>query len=435
MNSPDNGLHTRHVAYQILVEVLLRKTPLDQVLSRHREFNALERDRAFVRMLVATVLRRKGQLDDLIRRTLDENQVLHPQNISIVLYIGICQILFMDVPDHAAVGTSVNLAEKESMSRQKGLVNAILRRMTTEGREWLKLQDEAGMNIPGWLLQQWVEDYGLRTAAEIALASLTEAATDITIKEPRESALWAGALEATVLPTGSLRRTGGGNITHLKGFDEGAWWVQNASAALPATLFGDLAGKTVIDLCAAPGGKTAQLAAAGAQVIALDRSAKRLEKLKDNMARLKLEENVQVMVGDGTVWQPPEPVEAVLLDAPCTATGTVRRHPDVMHLKSEKDLTQLCDVQARLLDNAAAMLNPGGTLIYCTCSLQKAEGEQQINTFLINHPEFTRQPIEASEIGDLEGLTTPDGDLRILPFHLAPQGGLDGFYVSRLVKL
>jgi len=306
--------------------------------------------------------------------------------------------------------------------------------MTSEGQEWVKKQDAVQMNMPSWLLRQWIDDYGLSGAAEIAQGSLAEAPTDISIKNQNEENYWAGELDASVLPTGSLRRSGGGNVTDLKGFDDGAWWVQDASAALPAKVLGDISGKTVIDLCAAPGGKTAQLAAGGAQVIAVDRSAKRLATLKENMDRLQLADHVEVVASDGGVWQPPAPVDVVLLDAPCTATGMIRRHPDVMHLKGERDLAQLCDLQSRLLNNAAAMVKAGGMLVYCTCSLQKAEGEQQINTFLLSHSDFERKPISAREIGGLEDLVTADGDLRVLPYHLAPQGGMDGFYVARLIK-
>jgi 16S rRNA (cytosine967-C5)-methyltransferase len=340
----------------------------------------------------------------------------------------------MNVPHHAAVDTTVELAKSENMSRQKGFINAVLRRMIREGKEWQEKQDEVHLNIPPWLLDHWIKDYGLKGAAEIAQASLSEAATDITVKNSQECHYWAGELEVTVLPTGSLRLASAGNITDLSGFEDGQWWVQDAAAALPAKLLGEIKDKTVIDLCAAPGGKTAQLAAAGANVMALDRSAKRLEKLKENMTRLKLGSQVEVQAGDGAVWQPSEPADAVLLDAPCTATGTIRRHPDVMHLKGQRDIIQLCDVQARLLENAAKMVKSGGALIYCTCSLQKAEGEQQVDTFLLNHPEFTRKPITADEIGGLEEAVTDDGDLRVLPYHFAPQGGIDGFYVARLIK-
>lgn len=429
-----NGLQSRLVAYDILNDVLMRNTPLDQVLSRHKGLAALDaRDKSFVRMLVGTCLRRKGQLDDMINRVAEKE--LHPATLHLVLYIGFCQVLFMNVPHHAAVNTTVDMAEKENMSKQKGFINAVMRRMTTEGQEWRKKQDATKMNIPQWLLTHWIEDYGLKGAAEIAQASLSEAPLDITIKDPRELEMWKGNLNATELPTGSLRLSAGGDVMNLAGFKEGAWWVQDASAALPAKILGDLAGQNVIDVCAAPGGKTAQLAAAGAYVTALDRSAKRLERLKENMARLGLENQVEFIVGDGGVWQPKEPVDVVLLDAPCTATGTIRRHPDVMHLKGNKDLNQLMGLQSRLLDNAAMMVKTGGTLIYCTCSLQKAEGELQVDVFLANHPDFVRAPITPEEVGGVEAIINDQGDIRVLPYHLAPYGGMDGFYVARLMKV
>jgi 16S rRNA (cytosine967-C5)-methyltransferase len=432
-NSSDNGLQSRQVAYEILYDVLMRKTPLDQVLSRHQGLEKLDtRDKSFVRMLVGTALRRKGQLDDMIARVAEKE--LHPEAIRLVLYVGITQILFMNVPHHAAVNTTVELAEAQKMSQQKGFLNAVLRRMTTEGQEWRKKQDATKMNIPQWLLQHWIEDYGLKGAAEIAQASLSEAHTDITVKNKAELKYWADELNGMVLPTGSVRLNNAGNVMDLSGFDEGQWWVQDASASLPAKLLGDLQGKTVIDLCAAPGGKTAQLATMGAEVIAVDRSAKRMERLKENMERLGLSDQVTITVGDGGVWQPIEPVDAVLLDAPCSATGTLRRHPDVMHLKGNKDVNQLMGLQSRLLDNASAMVKSGGMLIYCTCSLQKSEGELQVDVFLANHPEFQRQPISADEVGGVETIISDTGDLRILPYHLAPYGGMDGFYVNRLVK-
>lgn len=433
-NSKDNGLTSRKVAYEILHEVLMRNTPLDQVLTRHEGLEALDaRDKSFVRMLVATSLRRKGQLDDMIKRVAQKE--LHPANIRLVLYVGMTQILFMNVPHHAAVDTTVNLAEDQNMSQQKGFLNAVLRRMTSEGQEWRQKQDPVRMNIPEWLLQHWIEDYGLKEAAEISQACLSEAHTDITVKTPNELKYWAEELEGVALPTGSVRLNAAGNITELSGFEDGQWWVQDASASLPAKLLGDIKGKNVIDLCAAPGGKTAQLAAAGANVTAVDRSAKRLERLKENMERLKLTDKVTVIAGDGGVWQPSEPVDAVLLDAPCTATGTIRRHPDVMHLKGNKDLNQLMGLQSRLLDNAAAMVKSGGTLIYCTCSLQKSEGELQVDVFLANHLDFKRNAITADEVGGVEALISKDGDVRVLPYHLAPHGGMDGFYVARLFKL
>ena len=429
----DKGLHTRFVAYMMLVEVLGKKAPLDQTLSRHKEFNELEgRERGLARMIVATVLRHKGTMDKLIAKAQDKPQELRPSSIYYVLYTGLAQLMYMDVPDHAAVDVTVRLAEKLQMVRQKGLINALLRRTGREGKEWMAGLDPVHTNTPQWLLEQWIKDYGLTEAANIATASLVEASTDITVKSDVNE--WAEKLDAKMLATGSIRRSEGGNITLLEGFEEGAWWIQDASAALPAKLLGDLSGKTVIDLCAAPGGKTAQLANVGANVIALDRSAKRMERLFENMERLGFEDTVEVVIGDGAMWQPSEPVDAVLLDAPCSATGTIRRHPDVMHLKTGHDITRLGALQARLLENTAKMVKSGGIIIYCTCSLQKAEGEIQIEEFLKTHSEFARKPIEADEVGDMSEIITADGDVRVLPYHMQDKGGMDGFYIARLAK-
>lgn len=431
----DNGLQSRNIAFEILESVLLKKQPLDHMLERHHGFQSLgTQDRNFTRMMISTILRRKGQIDDIINRSLDQDKPLHPESLRLVLYVGVVQILFMDVSDHAAVHVTVELAKEKGFSRQKGLVNAVLRRVVTEGKEWVKKQDPVQMNVPQWLLSNWIEGYGLTTAAQIAESSLSEASLDISVKDPEMRLNWAKALEASILPTGSLRRTGGGNVTHFQGFDEGQWWVQDSAAALPVKILGDVSGKVVVDLCAAPGGKTAQLAAAGAHVYAIDRSAKRLSKLNENMQRLGLQNQVQTEVSDGAAWQPKEKVDVVLLDAPCSATGTIRRHPDVMHLKSTQDMEQLMAVQTRLLDNAVSMLKEGGVLMYCTCSLQQQESEAQVDGFLAKHPEFSRAPVTSDDVGGVEALINEVGDVRVLPFHLAPHGGMDGFFVSRLIK-
>ncbi len=431
--SEDNGLHTRQVAFQILVEVLGKKNPLDQTLARHKEFNILEgRERNLCRMIVATVLRRKGQMDRLITAAQDKPQELRPSSIYYLLYIGIAQLIFMDVPDHAAVDVTVRLTEAQNMERQKGLINALLRRIGREGKEKVEKLDSVQTNVPAWLLEVWVKDYGLTEAALIGEYSLLEAPTDITLKNTAPE--WTEKLDGDFLPTGSLRRKVGGSVIDLPGFNEGEWWVQDASAALPGKLMGNLNGKLVIDMCAAPGGKTSQLAAQGANVIALDRSAKRMERLAENMGRLGFEDSVEIVIGDGALWEIAEPVDAILLDAPCSATGTIRRHPDVMHLKSIKDIERLGQLQARLLENAAKMLTENGVLIYCTCSLQKSEGEEQIAQFLNDNSNFERQPITVDEVGGLSDLISKEGDLRILPHHLKDKGGMDGFFVSRLIK-
>lgn len=427
-------LQARKVAVVLLDQVLTRRLPLDQVLEENKEFAALPvRDRAFVRMMVATTLRRMRQIDDLLRRATERPDAPSPPLLHHILRLGVVQILFMNVPDHAAVDTSVRLAESASLGRQKGFVNAVLRRMTREGKDWVAKQDESRINMPDWMLSAWIADYGLNAAAEIAKASLAEASLDITLKDPSHAEHWASVLEATVLPTGSLRRDSGGNVMDLNGYRDGLWWIQDAAAALPARLLGDVRDLHIVDLCAAPGGKTAQLAAAGAQVTALDRSVRRLQRLQENMTRLRLEKFVHTEPADAVQWLPKAPVDAVLLDAPCSATGTIRRHPDVLHSKTPEDVTRLCALQAQLLDNAARMLAPGGMLIYCTCSLQKAEGEEQVERFMARSG-FTRNAIAESEIGGIAEAVTADGDVRFLPTHLMELGGMDGFYISRLRK-
>jgi 16S rRNA (cytosine967-C5)-methyltransferase len=429
-----DSLVARVVAVELLHGVLGQKQALDQVLESSRDFKSLTvRDRGFCRMLVSTCLRRSGQIEDILLKASDQ-----PGRTSVklthILRLGITQILFMDVPDHAAVDTSVRLAELLDMGGQKGLVNGILRTVTRSGQEWLSRQDAPRLNTPEWLLKIWIEDYGLRVAAEIARANLIEAPLDITIRDESERNYWGSTFQASEIGIGSLRRPAGGRISELDGYNDGKWWVQDASAAMPARLFGDINGKHVIDLCAAPGGKTMQLAAQGATVTALDRSAARLTRLKENLARTGLEQHVNIVIEDAARWKPREAAQYVLLDAPCSATGTVRRNPDVMHLKSPQDVNRLRQVQEDILINAFDMLAPGGILIYCTCSLQKMEGEEQIEQLLRTHPNASKIAIAPHEVGDIGEIVSENGDLRILPFHCAPRGGMDGFYVSRITK-
>ncbi len=429
-------LAARHAALEIASAILDRRQPLDQALEEHKGLPVLPaRDRAFVRMLTATMLRRMGQIDDFIRRATEKDEPPSPPLLHSLLRLGTAQIAFMDVPDYAAADTSVRIAEERGLSRQKGLVNAVLRRIAREHREWTAKQDPARMNTPDWLMKIWIADYGLRTAAEIAQANMAEAPLDISLKDASAQAHWAETLQAAMLPTGTLRRTAGGAVQELPGFGDGMWWVQDASAAIPARLFGNVGGKTIVDLCAAPGGKTAQLAAAGAHVVALDRSGSRMKRLDENLRRLRLDKNVKVEAADAGTWQPKEKAAYVLLDAPCSATGTIRRHPDVPYLKSEADIARMAVAQERMIDNAAAMLAPGGILIYCTCSLQKEEGERQIEKLLARNAGIQRTHATPEEIGHIDGIINEQGDIRILPYHLAAQGGMDGFFISRLRRL
>ncbi len=429
------GLAARRIAAAIVEGVLRSRRPLDEQL----EVGGLdlleeERDRALVRAIVATVIRRLGTLRHLLAGLLDRGLPDSAPRVESALLIGAAQILFLDVPNHAAVDLSVRLAQEDRHARHYApLVNAVLRKVTREGVTRLAAIDPIMLDTPEWLMKRWRSRYGDAMARDIAAANAREPALDLTVKsEPQQ---WAARLDGRVLPTGTVRLLAHGPVPKLPGFDGGGWWVQDAAAALPARLLGDVHGKTVVDLCAAPGGKTAQLAAAGANVTAVDRSLPRLARLRDNLARLGLQANV--VRADATLWES-EPFDAILLDAPCLATGTIRRHPDIPWLKSEIDLVKLSALQSRLLDRAAALLKPGGTLIYCTCSLEPEEGEQAVAALLARNAGLRRQPIVAEEIGGLADVLTPEGDLRTLPCQLPDpdprMAGLDGFYAARIVR-
>jgi len=421
----------RQVALDLLSAVLRRKRPLDDGIEDNPDMPVLSvRDRAFARLLVATVLRRLGQIDALIADCLNTPLAPRAAIVQDILRLGISQLMFLRTPPHAAVATSVDLAHQRGLLSHKGLVNAVLRRLSVEGAERVERQDAARLNTPDWLWHSWSGAYGDDMARAIATAHLKEAPLDLTVRA--DEAAWCEKLQATQLPTGSLRRPAGGAVSSLPGYAEGAWWIQDAAAALPVRLFNGIAGREVVDLCAAPGGKTAQLANAGAQVMAVDRSARRLDRLVANLSRLKL--RVEAIAADALTWRPDHPVDAVLLDAPCTATGAIRRHPDVPHLKQPDDVARLAIVQENLLHAAIDMLRPGGTLVYCTCSLEPQEGRERVESLLRSGAPVERHPLAAGELGAPPDWVTPEGDLRTLPCHLAEYDGVDGFYSARLVK-
>ncbi len=427
------GLNARKTALALLREVLDEGRPLDEALARNTYLSKLApRDRAFTRLLLATALRRLGQIDDALDRCLD--RPIKPKDVMLlhILRLGAVQLLFLDTPPHAAVSTSLDLAKGPRLSGQRGLLNAVLRRLSREGKAAVEEQDAARLNTPDWLWDSWSAAYGEETARAIAEAQLAEPPLDLSCKQ--DPAAWVEKLGAQLLPGGSLRLpVGQGDVARLPGYDEGAWWVQDAAAALPARLLGEIAGKTVIDLCAAPGGKTAQLAAMGAEVTAVERAEGRLKRLRENLQRLSLE--ATTVAADAAKWQPPAPADAVLLDAPCTATGTLRRHPDIAFLKGPEEVAGMTAVQDKLLTNAVEMLKPGGTLVYAVCSLQPEEGPERIAQLLSKDKRVERLALTAAELPGLEDLITAEGDLRSLPCHLAEQGGLDGFYACRLRRL
>ena len=433
------GLAARRIAADILDGVLHKHRMLDEQLdgaAAHPGLKTLsDRDRALMRRLVATIVRRLGTLGHVLSRLLDRGVPTDAPRAQSALLIGAAQILMMDVPDHAAVDLSVRLVQADRRAaKYAGLVNAVLRRCAREGQPLIDEVKSQMLDLPPWLLQRWITAYGEERTHAMATALSFEPALDVTVKSDAEG--WATRLHGEVLPTGSVRTLIHGPVTMLPGFDEGQWWVQDAAAAIPARLLGNINGKSIADLCAAPGGKTAQLVQAGANVTAIDRSPNRVARLKDNLARLSLE--ATTIVADATEWQPDELFDGILIDAPCAATGTIRRHPDVAWLKQESDIGALSAVQKRLLQNAVTLLKPGGTLVYCTCSLEPEEGEQAIAALLSSDPSMQRVPVHADEVAGLSETVTPNGDIRTLPSHLVHDdprlGGLDGFYAARLVK-
>lgn len=430
MNSDQGDVSdARSAAHKLLHLVLRRHRPLDEVLDA--TLGGLSpRDRAFARSIAATSLRRLGEIDAVIDRCLDRPLPRSAAPARDALRLGVAQLRHLGVAAHAAVDGSVTLVAPSSKFR--GLVNAVLRRVARDGEALAEGIDPARVNLADWLWQSWCQAYGEAGARAIGAAQLAEPPLDITVKAAADTAGWAARLDAETLPTGSLRRRGGGPIEGLPGYDTGAWWVQDAAAALPARLLDAGPGQTVYDLCAAPGGKTAQLAAAGAEVVAVDRSPPRLERLAQNLARLGL--TAHCIAADAAAWRPEAPADAVLLDAPCSATGTIRRHPDITWLKSPDDVTRLVAVQARLLDAAGDLVRPGGLLVYCVCSLQPEEGPERIAAWLAGGAPFERVAISPREVGGLGQLLTAEGELRTLPSHLADQGGLDGFYACRLIR-
>ena len=435
-----NGVLPRALARDALVGVLLKRQTLDeqwpQVFSRPDVKDTDPRDRALARMIATTALRQLGVLRAALATCLQKPLKGRAGAVEPILIAGAAELLFMESPAHAVVDSIVRLAKAHDETRPyAALVNGVLRRLEREKETLLLPLDTAKLNTPPWLWKRWVRVYGEERTRAIAALHAVVPPLDLTIRE--NPGQWAESLSANLVGTHSVRLRRSGRIETLQGYGEGAWWVQDAAAALPAQLLSIAPGMVVADLCAAPGGKTAQLANAGAEVHAVDVSAKRLKTLDENMARLRFEAIVHAI--DATKWQPPKPLDAILLDAPCSATGTIRRNPDAAWLKRDTDIAHLARVQSRLLDHAATLLKSGGMLIYCTCSLEPEEGEEQIAAFLSRNEGFMRDAIKPSEVPGFENTVTPLGEVRILPVALPHDdpalAGASGFHVARLKKV
>ena len=419
------GIKSRMAAFEILKSIDGGRY-LDMAMRRAAPLEP--RDRAFARLLVTTCLRRGGQIDRILGTLMSKAPAGKARDALHILRIGAAQLLFLETGAHAAVNSTVELMRVSGFDRLTGLTNAVMRRLSREAEGLLSGTDVED-NLPDWLRQSWRQQYGVAQTRRMMELMMQPPTLDITPKSDAED--WADILDGELIDGRTVRRAFDGDPTRLDGFAEGHWWVQDAAAALPAALFGDLTGRHVVDLCAAPGGKTAQLIAAGAKVTAVDSSKQRLEILERNLGRLGM--SATLVATDGRKFKPREKVDAVLIDAPCSATGTLRRRPDVLRHRAASNLASLAAIQRELVTSAAGWLEPDGCLIYATCSLQNEEGEaviEQVTAELKDR--IALDPVTREEAGDFAPALTGDGMLRILPSDFAKLGGVDGFFVARL---
>lgn len=426
-DGPDIGVEARLAAGVLLNAALEGRGGLDTALSFREVSDLPGPDRAFARAVAMAALRRLGEIDQILDRKLQKSP---PLAVRTILRVALAQTLVLETPAFAAVSTAVKLAERETKTRPyKNLVNAVLRGIEREGPGLTTAES----NLPEWLAARWRATYGEPTLTGLALAAREEPSTDLSLKPDVDAAAVAEALDGEVMAGNTVRTGRRGDLSTWPGFDDGVWWVQDAAAAVPVRLLAPKAGESIVDFCAAPGGKTLQIAASGAAVVALDRSDKRLDRLRANLARTDL--SAEVVAVPAEDWDDPRAFDAVLLDAPCTATGTFRRNPEVLRATKPADVAKLADVQHRLLDAAAERVKPGGRLVYCVCSLEREEGETQIIAFLRRNPAFRTAAADPAAVGAPDEALTPEGWLRILPSMWAEKGGLDGFFIARLDRV
>jgi 16S rRNA (cytosine967-C5)-methyltransferase len=437
------GWQARLAAAELVLVAMEGASDFDAAMDRSRTFKRLQGpDRGFARAMAGAALRAVGRIDwalgGMLNRPLDE---LQPP-LQALLRVGAAQLWIMNVADHAAVSATVEAAGKWDDARKGGgLINAVLRRAAREGDAFANSPVTAVW--PDWLAARMKASLGAAQAEELALAQLDEPPIDLTLRSPEDAEAWAERLEAELLPNGSLRLQSGAGLMEMPGFAEGAWWVQDTAAALPAKLLGDVRGQTVADLCAAPGGKAMQLAAMGAKLFAIDMSRQRIVRLRENAERAKLP--MTIVESDGRTWRPEQPLDAVLLDAPCSALGIIRRHPEGVWRRDPKDLVRFPAIQRALVDAAHDMLRPGGRLVYSVCTPVPEEGREIIEAAIVTGG-WKRAVIERAEIAGFQDSLTADGDMLTLPrarvsgaapgveSATAPMNS-DAFYIARLERL
>jgi 16S rRNA (cytosine967-C5)-methyltransferase len=418
------GLPARRTAHYLLMQI----TGEGRLMAELIGAGALERlapdDRARAQRLATAALRGRDRADRMLKPYLKKTP---PEHVMNALRLGVIELCSGEAA-HGVVNSYVEIVARNKRTQaMKGLTNAVLRKIAGEGPEgWHK---RAVPLTPGWLRQPLVAAWGREAVAAMEVAHFAGAPLDLSVK--RDAVAIAGAVKGTVLPTGTVRVVDAGQVSSLPGYETGDWWVQDAAAALPVKALGDLTALRVLDLCAAPGGKTMQLAAGGAKVTAVDVSEKRMARVSENLARVGLD--AKIVVNDAFAFDEGG-FDAVLLDAPCSATGTIRRHPDLVYAKDGAEFGALIDQQERLIDHALSLLKPGGRLVFCTCSLLPDEGEVQAEEALARHPGLATDPAAFDLPGIDPDWITLEGGLRLRPDYWADLGGMDGFYVAVLTK-
>ena len=426
MPSPNNNPFkdvARSGALMLLKSVCIDKKLLSDAIQAS-EFIALPaQDRARATRLASATLRYAGRADYALKPFLQTPPPDHVQNI---LRLGVCEMMQFDAPPHGVINTLVALCAQERKAKgYKGLVNAVLRKSEQAARgKWDKMPVPA---LPKWLRKPLISAYGNSAVMAIETAHMRGAQADFSVRKSENPQKWAEALGGAVLPNGTIRVQNAGQISALMGYDAGAWWVQDAAAAMAVQILRPAAGAHILDLCAAPGGKTLQMASAGANVTAVDNNTHRLKRLYENITRMGLEAKITVQKADVLNFKA-APFDAVLLDAPCSGTGTLRRHPDLAFVRDGVGLEKLIQTQAKMLRAVAKLTKRGGRLVYCTCSLLPQEGEQQAVQFLKTHPNFT---IDTSAHDWIDSAwRSAEGGLRLRPDYWSEWGGMDGFYIA-----
>jgi len=435
--SQDNqGVESRVAATHALAQVFERGVTLDEALDRvGAKYRLSDADRRLVHAICGFTFRNLPAIDTVLRQIMDRKRDPSPKLLHQLLRVGVVQILYMDVAEHAAVHATVSAAGSLHLSRQKGLINAVLRSVQRQRDTLVTTAPDALDTLPEWLRKRWVASYGESQARTLVKAMGQEAPIDLTIKDAHASLEWAQKLGGDVIIPGSVRvRQGVGQIASWPGFTEGAWWVQDAAASLPIKVLGDVAQKSVLDVCAAPGGKTLQLAAAGARVTALDVSGSRMQRVTGNIMRVIGPDAVTTIVSDAHHWRTDDRFDVIVLDAPCSSTGTLRRHPEHPWIHSEISVSKNALTQCDLLRRATELLAHEGKLLYCTCSLEVEEGEDQVEAFLNQYKDFKQITAIADDLKPFVKTGKGGFGFRTFPTILVDQGGMDGFFFAVLQK-